>query len=318
MPMAEHVIGIDLGGTETKIGIVQEDGKIIEKRMIPTKVFEGRIAVVTRIGDAIEELLHESGMNSSDVIGIGVGSPGSIDHETGTVLFSPNLPDWSGFGLAAMLEKITGIKTFIENDANSFILGEWAFGEFKGSQHMLGLTLGTGVGGGVITHGMLMTGSMGYGGELGHTIVEPGGPLCGCGSHGCLESLASATAIVNMAREFSKRFPESLIFASPEITAKVVFDSARAGDLAATIVVERATRALAMAISNYIHVFNPEHIIIGGGISKAGDLLIDSIQKKMPEYVMPSFNGTFSITLSKLVENAGIKGAASIVFYRIS
>lgn len=316
--MAKYVIGIDLGGTETKIAIVEEDGRIIEKKMIPTRVFDGRITVVTRIGEAIKELLLESAVSSSEILGIGVGSPGSIDHDTGTVLFSPNLPDWSGFGLASMLEKITGVQTFVENDANSFILGEWAFGEFKGSQHMIGLTLGTGVGGGVITHGILMTGSSGYGGELGHTVVEPEGPLCGCGSHGCLESLASATAIVKMAREYSKRFPKSSMFSAPEITAKVVFDSARGGDLAATMIVERVTKAMAIAIGNFIHVFNPEHIIIGGGISKAGDLLIDGILRKMPAFVMPSFIGTYSITLSRLVENAGITGAASIVFYRLS
>jgi glucokinase len=316
--MVRRVIGIDLGGTETKIGIVEEDGKIVEKKVIPTRVSEGRTTVVTRIGEAINELLVKSGIDSKQIIGIGVGSPGSIDHDTGTVLFSPNLPDWSGFGLAAMLERVTGIRTFVENDANSFILGEWAFGEFKGSQHMVGLTLGTGVGGGVITHGILMTGSKGYGGELGHTIVEPEGPVCGCGSHGCLEALASATAIVNLAREYSKRFPQSTIFASPELNSKVVFDAAREGDLAATLIVERATRALAIAIGNFIHVFNPEHLVIGGGISRAGDLLINGIREKLPAFVMTSFNGTFSITLSKLVENAGITGAASIVFYRIS
>ncbi|MDD5743934.1 MAG: ROK family protein, partial [Mesotoga sp.] len=210
--MSDLVVGVDLGGTETKIGIVEENGRILSKSIIPTKVFEGRIAVVTRIVEAIKQLIMETGISVDGVVGIGVGSPGSIDHETGTVLFSPNLPDWSGFELTAILKKLTGIRTFVENDANAFVLGEWAFGAFKGCKHMIGLTLGTGVGGGVITHGTLMTGKNGYGGELGHTIVQIGGPLCGCGSHGCLEALASATAVVNMAREYSKRFSKSLIY----------------------------------------------------------------------------------------------------------
>ena len=316
--MTRLVIGIDLGGTETKIGIVEESGRIIDKSIIPTKVFEGRVAVVTRISEAIKELLMNSGLSQDSIEGVGVGSPGSIDHDSGMVLFSPNLPDWTGFELASMLRTLTGIRTFVENDANSFILGEWAFGRFKGCEHMIGVTLGTGVGGGVITHGKLMTGKNGYGGELGHVIVQPGGPLCGCGSHGCLESLASATAVVNMAREYSKRFSKSLMYQSTQLTAKAVFDSAREGDLAAAMIVERVTDALAVAIGNYVHVFNPEHIIIGGGMSRAGDLLIDGIRRKLPRYVMPSFNDTFHVSLSELVENAGITGAASIVFYRHS
>ena len=316
--MSNMVIGVDLGGTETKIGIVEENGRILSKSIIPTKVFEGRIAVVTRIAEAIKQLIMETGSSVGEIIGIGVGSPGSIDHETGTVLFSPNLPDWSGFELTVILEKLTGIRTFVENDANAFVLGEWAFGAFKGSKHMIGLTLGTGVGGGVITHGTLMTGKNGYGGELGHTIVQIGGPLCGCGSHGCLEALASATAVVNMAREYSKRFSKSLIYQAPQLTARVVFDCAKAGDLAASMIVERVTDALAAAIGNFVHIFNPEHIVIGGGMSRAGSILIDGIRKKLPRFVMPSFSDTFQVNLSELVENAGITGAASIVFYRLS
>jgi len=183
---------------------------------------------------------------------------------------------------------------------------------------MIGLTLGTGVGGGVLTHGTLMTGKNGYGGELGHTIVQIGGPLCGCGSHGCLEALASASAVVNMAREYSKRFSKSLIYQAPQLTARVVFDCAKAGDLAASMIVERVTDALAAAIGNFVHIFNPEHIVIGGGMSRAGSILIDGIRKKLPRFVMPSLSDTFQVNLSELVENAGITGAASIVFYRLS
>lgn len=316
--MAELIVGVDLGGTETKIGVVDKSGRILSKRVMPTEIAQGRIAVVNRIGDCINQLLASSQFKLSEVIGTGVGSPGSINRQTGTVLFSPNLPDWSGFALASELEKTTGIETFIENDANSFVLGEWAFGAFKGSEHMIGLTLGTGVGGGVITHGFLLTGNNGYAGELGHMIIQPDGPLCGCGSHGCLEALASATAVVRLAQEYSKRFPDSLMYTQAGLTAKTVFDCARKGDRAANIILERVTDALALATGNFVHIFNPEHVIIGGGLSRAGDILIEGVREKLPRYVMPSFSGTFRVDLSELVEDAGIIGAASIVFYRLS
>ena len=280
--MQKVVIGVDLGGTQTKVGIVDKSGKILYKKIIYTLVKEGRERVTSRISETIMKLLEDSGFSPDDIEAIGVGSPGSIDHETGTVLFSPNLPDWVNFCLAETLTRNTGFETFVENDANAFILGEWAFGNHRNLEHMIGLTLGTGVGGGVISHGKLVVGKNGFDGELGHVIVEPGVRLCGCGSHGCLESLASATGMAGLRREYQKRFPDSPIYAGAEITPKIIFDNAKNGDELSTIICDRVTTALAIAISNFTHIFNPQAVIIGGGISRAGSILIDNVNKKLP------------------------------------
>ncbi|OAA30834.1 glucokinase [Kosmotoga arenicorallina S304] len=314
--MSSYVVGIDLGGTETKIGIIDHDGHIVEKAIIPTQVSKGSNDVIRRIAQKVNELVDEKGMRN-DILGIGVGSPGSIDREKGVVIFSPNFQDWKNVPLAEKLEELTGFKAYIENDANAFALGEWAFGKFKGAPNIVALTLGTGVGGGVISRGELITGSKGFGGELGHVIIEPDGPLCGCGSHGCLEALASATSIVRLVIEYRKRYPRSSVFANEEITAKAVFDSAKSGDELAELVVERATRALAVGIAGFVHIFNPNVVIIGGGVSRAGNYLLEKIEKKIKSYVMESFWDTFEIALSELVEDAGIKGAASIVYFRL-
>lgn len=277
--MSSYVIGIDLGGTETKIGIVNHDGHIIEKRIIPTLVSKGSNDVITRIAKTVNELISEKGIEKN-IIGIGVGSPGSINREKGIVIFSPNFPGWKNVPLARKLEDLTGFKAYVENDANAFALGEWAFGRFKGAPNIIALTLGTGVGGGVISRGELITGSKGFGGELGHVIIEPDGPLCGCGSHGCLEALASATSIVRMALEYKKRYPQSSVFAHENITAKDVFDSAKSGDEMAELVVERATRALAIGIAGFVHIFNPNVVILGGGVSRAGKYLLEKVEKR--------------------------------------
>ncbi|AKI97915.1 ROK family protein [Kosmotoga pacifica] len=313
--MNGYVVGIDLGGTETKIGIVDYNGNIVEKSIIPTLVSRGSEDVIDRIAESVRKLVHTSGVESK-VLGIGVGSPGSIERESGTVIYSPNFPGWKNVPLSRRLEELTGFTTYVENDANAFAIGEWAFGTFKGTPNIVALTLGTGVGGGVISRGELITGSQGFGGELGHVIIEPDGPLCGCGSHGCLEALASATSIVRMAKEFRKRYPDSPVFRQENITARTVFDAAKTGDEMSELVVERATKALAIGIAGFVHIFNPDVIILGGGVSRAGNYLLEKVERKVRSYVMESFRGTFKIALSELVEDAGIKGAASIVYFR--
>lgn len=303
-----YIVGVDLGGTFFKVGLVEaESGRILRKVERETLVSEGGERVVSRMAKAILEIA-----NGYNVQGIGVGSPGSIDHNSGTVRFSPNFPDWNDFPLGPMLSNLTGLKVYVENDANAFALGEKWFGAGKGYEHILALTLGTGVGGGIISHGVLITGKNGIGAELGHVIIEPNGPLCGCGNYGCLEALASATAIRRMALEGQKKFPESSIFKKPNVDAKAVFDSAKEGDTLALNIVERVVNALAIGVANFIHVFNPEVIVIGGGVSRAGDTLFKPLREKVEHLVMPSFKGTYQIVQSPLVEEAGILGAASV------
>lgn len=308
-----HVVGIDLGGTFFKVGLVEvESGKIKKKLEKETRVHDGREKVIERMAQAVNELTE-----GVEYLGVGIGSPGSIDHDKGIVRFSPNFPDWVDFELGGMLSSKLSKPVCVENDANAFVLGEKWFGAGRGYNHIVALTLGTGVGGGVISHGLLITGRNGIGTELGHVIIEPNGPQCGCGNYGCLEALASATAVRRMALEGQKKFPESVIFKSEKVDAKAVFDGAREGDLLGKLVVERVVNALAIGISNFIHIFNPEVVVIGGGVSRAGDILFEPLREKVEHLVMPSFKGTYKILQSPLVEEAGILGAASVILQNI-
>ena len=303
------VVGVDLGGTTTTIGLVDsEKESIVNKVQIDTNVHEGYVRVIERISRVINDIKDDS-------VAVGVGCPGSIYE--GVVRFSPNLPDWKDVPLAKMIEERTGLKTFVENDANSFVLGEKWFGDGKGKKHIVALTLGTGVGGGVITHGILLKGHLGIGAELGHVTVMPRGPICGCGNYGCLEALASATAIVRMANEGKKKYPDSLIFKSEKITAKVVMDAARMGDELAVRIRDIMVESLGIAIAGFIHIFNPEIVIIGGGIARAGDLILNPLKKEVKRRVMPSFEGTYEIVISKLLDDSGVLGAASVALERL-
>jgi len=314
--MKRKAIGIDLGGTETKIGLLNIHGDILKKKIIATNVEKGFKNVISKIGYSVLEMLKNENLTKEEILGIGIGSPGSVDRHSGTVLFSPNFPDWQYAPLTEQLEEITKIKSFVENDANAFALGEWAFGKHKRCKNIIGLTLGTGVGGGVIINDQLLVGANGFAAELGHMIVQPEGPLCGCGSHGCIESYASAPSIVRQAMEYYKKFPESYLFEKEKLSAKDIFDTARKNELVSKLVVDKITTMLAVGISNYVHIFNPEYVIIGGGVSKAGDILLNPLIEKTSRYLWPSFKDTFNIELSNLVEDAGIKGAASIVYFR--
>lgn len=304
-----YVVGLDLGGTFFKVGLVDVDnGKIVKKLERETNVHEGREMVLHRIAQSILEIAV-----GVEYIGVGIGSPGSIDHDRGIVRFSPNFPDWINFELGGILSQTLNKPVFVENDANAFALGEKWFGAGKGYNHIVAITLGTGVGGGVISHGMLITGKNGIGTELGHVIIEPNGPQCGCGNYGCLETITSATAIKRMALEGKKKFPESVIFKSEKQDAKTVFDAARQGDLLGKIIVDRVINALAIGITNFVHIFNPEIVVVGGGVSRAGNILFEPLREKVEHFVMPSFKGTYKIVQSPLVEEAGILGAASVV-----
>ncbi len=310
------IVGVDLGGTTFTVGLVDESGKIIKKIARETHVEEGKDKVIERIAEAVNEVATE------DVEYVGIGSPGSIDRDNGIVRFSPNFPDWWDVPLADEVEKRTKKKVFVENDANSFVLGEKWFGAGKDYDHIVALTLGTGIGGGVITHGKLLTGSTGIGAELGHIVIEPNGPVCGCGVRGCLEAVASGTAIKRFVMESYKKFPDSKIFAiaggPDKVTPKDVFEAVLLGDRLATLIRDRVVDALARAIASYVHIFNPQVVIIGGGISKAGDVLFNPLNERVNDYVMPSFLGTFKIVRSKLLDDAGVLGAVSIVLNRLS
>ncbi len=303
------IVGVDFGGTTFTVGLVDaESGEILKEEQHETRAWEGFERITCRIAEVINSI-------KEDAKAVGIGSPGSI--LGGVVKFSPNLPDWKDVPLADRIGKLTGIPTFVENDANAFVLGEKWFGAGKGYDHIVALTLGTGVGGGVITHGILLKGYMGIGAELGHVIVEPNGPKCGCGNHGCLEAIASATAIVRMAKEMKKDFLDSEIFRSDRISARVVMDAARNGDKLGTIIRDRMVDALGRAIAGFAHIFNPQIVILGGGVSRAGDVILKPLKEKVESYLMPSFVGTFDVVISPLLDRAGVLGAASVALENV-
>jgi len=304
------VLGIDLGGTNVALGVVDENGEIRLKKSIETHVQDGFESVVKRVSKASLELINLTG----GVDRIGIGSPGSTEHSKGIVRFSPNFPGWIDVPLGPEIEKRVGVKVSLENDGNSFVMGEKWFGKGKGYTDIIGITLGTGVGGGVISNGRLLRGSTGIGAELGHIVVEPNGHLCGCGNHGCLETIASATAISRLAKEWKGRYPQSTL---KNFTAESVMNDARKRQPLGLKVLERVSIALGTAIGNLIHIFNPQVIVIGGGVSRAGDVLLSAVKKRTRENVMRSFWGTYEIVLSDLVDDAGIYGAASMGFEEI-
>jgi len=308
--MSEKIVGIDLGGTMVKIGLVSKERGILKKDEIETKVELGFSNVVERICQKIKEITK-----NEDVKAIGIGSPGSIDHNKGIIKFSPNFPDWNNVPLKGEVEKHFSLPVFIENDANSAALGEKWFGKGRNKDHIIVLTLGTGIGGGVITHGKLLTGHNRIGAELGHVIVDPRGPVCGCGNYGCLEALASATALIRFANEGRKRFPESKIFELEKergvLGAREIFDAYRLNDRLASRIFDTFVEAMSVGITSIIHIFNPQVVILGGGMSKSADLFIPKIREKVEMRVIPSFLGTFEIVKSQLGNDAGILGAAA-------
>lgn len=305
------IAGIDLGGTEIKAGLVNENG-IIKKVNIPTEVKRGSDKIVKNIVETIKML-------GEDVDAIGIGSPGMIDRKNGIVKYSPNFPQWHDFELGKRVFDLTNKKLFIENDANAFTLGEWYYGNAKGSKDFICLTFGTGVGSGIVIDNKMLFGKDGIGAELGHVIVSSDGPMCGCGNRGCLESYASAKSVARMAKELVLKHGDSSLIAVAgsieSIESRHVFQEAKKGDFVSKYVVEKVTDLIAKAISGYIHIFNPEKIILGGGMSKAGNELLNPIVEKTKMYVMKSFKNTYKIELSKLVEDAGILGAASCAIY---
>ncbi len=303
------IVGVDFGGTTFTVGLVDvENGEVLKEEQHETKAWEGFENITYRVAKVINSI-------KEDAKAVGIGSPGSI--LDGVVKFSPNLPDWMDVPLADRIKDLTNLPTFVENDANAFVLGEKWFGAGKGYNHIVALTLGTGVGGGVITHGLLLKGYLGIGAELGHVIVEPNGPKCGCGNYGCLEAIASATAIVRMAKEMRKDFSNSEIFKSDKISAKTIMDAARNGDKLGIIIRDKMVDALGRAIAGFAHIFNPQIVIIGGGVSKAGDVILKPLREKVEGYLMPSFIGTFEVVISPLLDKAGVLGAASVALENV-
>ena len=310
--MQEYCFGIDVGGTTVKMGLFRTDGELLEKWEIPSHTENEGAAILPDIAKAALSKLEERGIDKKDVAGIGIGVPGPID-ANGVVPHTANL-GWGYKEVTKELTELTGLPSKGGNDANVAALGEMWKGAAAGHKSGVMVTLGTGVGGGVIINGKIVTGAHGAGGEIGHIHVDDEVPgACGCGNHGCLEQYASATGIVRVAgRMLAASDDDSTLRELQNITAKDVLDAFKAGDAVAVRVMEYVGDLLGGAIAGFATVADPEAIVIGGGVSKAGQPLIDCIEKYYQRYAFPSCKET-QIVLATLGNDAGIYGAAKMV-----
>ena len=310
--MKKYGFGVDVGGTTIKMGFFETSGKLIDKWEIKTDTSNGGENILSDIAKAIDNKLAQEGISKNDVQGVGVGVPGPVNSK-GIVLKCVNL-GWGVFNVEEELASLTGLKVKAGNDANVAALGEMWQGAGKGSEDMVMVTLGTGVGGGIIVDGKVIAGANGAGGEIGHiTVNNDEIEACNCGQYGCLEQYTSATGIVRMAkRKLAKTDEETSLRAVEELSAKTIFDEAKKGEKIAGELVEELGKILGGTLSNIAAVTNPEVIVIGGGVSKAGQILIDTIHKHFTESVFHACKDT-RFVLAGLGNDAGMYGCVKML-----
>lgn len=317
--MKNKVIGIDLGGTTSKFALLTQEGDILHQWAIPTCIEDEGSHIVPQMIHSIKETLKEEHIDISDLLGIGMGSPGQIDRQKKTVVGAYNL-NWREIQeLGQQFEAAFHLPFYIDNDANVAALGERWQGAGRQSDHMLLVTLGTGVGSGLVIDGHLLHGNKGSAGEVGHLTVERERPFqCTCGKWGCLETVASATGIINLAKRVLDERPElaktsSLNEKGLNFSAKDVFDAAKSADPLAEQVVDQFVDYLGLALSHLANSLNPEYIVIGGGVSKAGDYLLQKIQQVYETNLFPPIFDSTHLVLAQLGNDAGVVGAAALV-----
>lgn len=310
--MKQYGFGVDVGGTTVKMGFFETDGKLLDKWEIKTNTGDGGSSILSDIAQSIDNKLAQEGVSKNDVQGVGIGVPGPVSTD-GVVHGCVNL-GWGTVDVAEELGRLTGLPVAVGNDANVAALGEMWQGGAKGCKDVIMVTLGTGVGGGIIVDGKIVAGFNGAGGEIGHITVnndeiEP----CNCGQYGCLEQYTSATGIVRMAkRKLAKTSEATVLRDYTELTAKDIFDEAKKGDGIAIGLVDELGDILGSALSNMACVVNPEVIVIGGGVSKAGEILIDTIQKHFEETSFHACRNT-RFALATLGNDAGMYGCMQMI-----
>ena len=313
--MTEVVAGVDIGGTNTMIGLVDRDGVIHAEGRLSTADYAFADDFVVALDQKLKEMV--AGHDDLTLTGIGIGAP-NANFNKGTIELATNLR-WKGIiPLVKLTERRTGLKTRITNDANAAALGEMIFGAAKGIKNFIILTLGTGLGSGFVVDGEVVYGHTGFAGELGHMTVAEGGRVCGCGRRGCLETYASATGLVRTVLALlSDRRDESILrdLRSSEITSRRVAEAAAAGDVIAIDALDQTARMIALGIANAVIFSSPETIFLFGGLAKAGDALFEPVRKYADELVQPIFRGTFSVIPSGLPEaQAAILGASALIW----
>jgi glucokinase len=317
----QYIIGVDLGGTNIVVGAMTMDGsQHLSVRSIPTQSSLGDEGVANRIVTLVEQVINETiketGIARSDFIGVGVGAPGPLDRERGIVLVAPNL-GWLNFPLRDRVHDRLGLPTTLDNDANCATFGEWWQGAARGSRNVVGLTIGTGIGGGLILNGALYHGASDMAGEVGHTTIDLNGRHCKCGNYGCLEAYASGPAIATRAREVMVREEGESVIPSmvngrfEDITAQIVYDAAKAGDAVASEIVRDTARYLGAGIANLLNIFNPDTVVIAGGVTAAGDALFVPLASEVRRRAFGPAVRAAKIVPGSLPGTAGVVGAVA-------
>jgi len=310
--IGKYAFGVDIGGTTVKLGLFDKNGSLLDKWEIPTVKDNGGEAILPDIAGSICGKMQEKSILPEEVVGVGVGAPGAVDDEGVMVNGAVNL-GWGVFNLSKTLSEALNIPVKSANDANVAAYGEMWQGGGKGYQNLVAVTLGTGVGGGIIVNGRILNGAVGGAGEIGHIHIEDNEPeQCGCKNRGCLEQYASATGVVRLAGRRLEKDNAPSILRGERLTAKAVFDAVKAGDAVAIEIAEQFGDYLGKGLAAVADVVNPEVFVIGGGVSKAGEILLDYIEPAFQKYVFSACRGA-RFTLATLGNDAGIYGAAGLI-----
>jgi glucokinase len=318
---AQYIIGVDLGGTNIVAGAMTLDGsQHLNTRSIPTNASLGDEGVADRMVTLVEgvilDTMRQTGVQRSDFVGVGVGAPGPLDRERGVVLVAPNL-GWLNFPLRDRIHDRLALPTTLDNDANCATFGEWWQGAARGGRNVIGLTIGTGIGGGLILEGALFHGASDMAGEIGHTTIDLNGRHCKCGNYGCLEAYASGPAIATRAREVLVReesasmMPSMVGGKTDMITAQTVYDAAKAGDQVANEIVRDTARYLGAGIANLLNTFNPDTVVVAGGVTAAGDALFVPLRAEVRRRAFMPAVRAVRIVSGSLPGSAGVVGAVA-------
>ncbi|MEA1964821.1 MAG: ROK family glucokinase [Candidatus Aerophobetes bacterium] len=323
-PSGYNVIGVDLGGTNIVSLLVNREGKIISKDKRETLAKEGKEKTINQLVNSVKTVIKEGekrGTTFESILGLGIGAPGPLNIKKGVVYLAPHLPDWRNVHLTKILRGKLELSVFLENDANAAALGEWWKGAGRNIDNLVLLTLGTGIGGGIIINGEVLHGSCDIAGEIGHIIIHEEGLPCSCGSRGCLEAYASATGVVRRTIAALKEGRKSILIDwvsgnLEKINCELVYQAAKENDKLSQWIIEETARYLGIGITNIVNILNPEMVILSGGMSQAGDLILKPVRKYAKRYALKPAIERVKIVQGSLLEDAGAIGAAITVLKR--
>jgi len=321
--LRQFVVGVDLGGTKIAAGLFTAEGKLTLQHLQPTRAQEGPQAVIEGLRQAVLQLISQAGIDFSQLKGIGLAAAGAIDSHNGVVTLSPNLPGWRNIPLRQIMKDSLGITIYLTNDANAAALGEYLFGAGQNVANLVYVTVSTGIGGGIIINGEVYEGVSGAAGEVGHMTIDINGPACNCGSNGCLETLASGAALAREARRHIEAGEGAAILEASggdlaQVSAKTVFLAVQQGDRLAGELIRRTGRYLGVGLANLVNIFNPELIIIGGGLSNMGERLLEPARGVMRERAYEISASAVRIVPAALGSDSGLIGAAAWVLRQSS